>query len=155
MLLKDALDSGIKQTMTTTAPAPLSDIIDLFINKNFCCVAVVDDEGRPVGIINDLDVMAAIHKVKGDYASLKAKDIMKNIPFTGRPDDDVADIIERMEKANLRFIPVVKGEKMIGLLSLQNIYRSRMKNMETEIRYLMDMLNKRDKSGDYDRISTD
>ncbi|UCD17816.1 MAG: CBS domain-containing protein, partial [Candidatus Zixiibacteriota bacterium] len=59
-------------------------------------------------------------------------------------------IVELMEKNNVHHIPFIRGEKVVGLISLRDIYRTKIKGMETEIRYLMDMLHKRDKSGDQD-----
>lgn len=150
MLLKEALEGKSKQIDTANPSTAIHEVMDLLIEKNLCCLPVVDDEGRPVGIVSDLDILSAIHRVKGDYASLKVKDVMKAVSVVGKPDDDAAHVIDLLEKGNINYIPVVRSEKVIGLVSLQDIYRKSIKSMETEIRYLADMLHKRDKTGDYD-----
>jgi predicted transcriptional regulator len=150
MLLKNVLQGGPKQFLTAAPAATVEEVMGLFIDKNLCCLPVVEEEGKPVGMIMGQDILSAIRKAKGDYAGLKVKDVMRAIPVEGKMDDDTAFIADLMEKKNVCHIPVVKGEKMVGFFSLHDIYRMRMKDMEAEIRTLSGMLSKRDKSGDYD-----
>jgi CBS domain-containing protein len=150
MLLKKVLEGKQKQLVSVGPATPIPDAIGRFIENTTCCVPVVDNEGKPVGILTDMDILETIQRTKGDFTSLKVKDAMKPVPIIGNPDDDDMQIAELMEKDNVRYVPMVKDGKVTALISLQDIYRTRIKNMATEIRYLSDMLYQRDKSGDYD-----
>jgi predicted transcriptional regulator len=153
MLLRNVLQGRPQQLLTLAPAAPIEEVMGLFVEKNLCCLPVVEAEGKPVGMIKGLDILSAIRRAKGDYTGLKVKDVMRAISVEGKLDDDTAFIANLMEKKNICHIPVVKGEKMVGFFSLQDIYRMRMEDMEAEIHTLTDMLNKRDKSGDYDSFA--
>ena len=153
MILKNVLEGRTMHFVTTYPSAAVDEALNLIIDNNLCCLPVVDNGGKPVGIVSGLDILTAIHRSKGDFASLKVKDIMKAIAVVGKMDDDAASIMNIMEKQNIHHIPVVSNGNMVGFISLKNIYRTTMKQLEVEVHYLTGMLDKRDKSGDYDSFS--
>jgi signal-transduction protein with cAMP-binding, CBS, and nucleotidyltransferase domain len=55
-----------------------------------------------------------------------------------------------MEQHNIRHLPIVEDRKVTGLISLWEIYKTRLQNMEVENRQLTHMLHGRDKTGDYE-----
>ncbi|UCD94165.1 MAG: CBS domain-containing protein [Candidatus Zixiibacteriota bacterium] len=150
MLLKKVIEGKPKQVATVAPSTPIPEAIGLFVENTVCCLPVVDKEGKPIGILADMDVLETIQRAGAGFESLKVKDAMKPVPIVGNPDDEDVHIAERMEKDKIRHVPVVKEGKVIAVITLKDIYGTRIKNMATEIRYLTDMLYQRDKSGDYD-----
>jgi predicted transcriptional regulator len=69
----------------------------------------------------------------------------------GLPEDDLSYIAGMMAKNVIRHVPILDGEKMVGLISQRDISNSYVEKMEFENRYLnlyMDSLHRRDQSGD-------
>jgi CBS domain-containing protein len=120
----------------------------LLITNNIGCLPVVDDEDMLVGILSDKDIFARIYQTKGNYQSLKVEDVMTTNLIVGLPSDDIEYIAGVMEKNSIRHVPIVDGKQLIGLISLRDIVKTQTVAREVENRYLMDMLEKRDKSGD-------
>ena len=150
MLLKKVLEGKPKQVASVAPAMSITEAIDLFVKNSVCCLPVVDEQEKPVGILTDMAVLEAIRAAGTKFESLKVKDAMKPVPIVAKPDDEDIQIAERMEKDQIRHVPVVRDGKVVAIITLKDIYGTRIKNMATEIRYLTDMLYQRDKSGDYD-----
>lgn len=148
MQVKTLLESKPKQIVSSNPLTSIDEAMGLLITNNIGCLPVVDDENMLVGILSDKDIFARIYQTKGNYQSLKVEDVMTTNLIVGLPSDDVEYIAGVMEKNSIRHVPIVDGEQLIGLISLRDIVRTQTVAREVENRYLMDMLEKRDKSGD-------
>lgn len=148
MQVKTLLESKPKQIVSSNPLTSIDEAMGLLITNNIGCLPVVDDENMLVGILSDKDIFARIYQTKGNYQSLKVEDVMTTNLIVGLPSDDIEYIAGVMEKNSIRHVPIVDGEQLIGLISLRDIVRTQTVAREVENRYLMDMLEKRDKSGD-------
>lgn len=148
MQVKTLLESKPKQIVSSNPLTSIDEAMGLLITNNIGCLPVVDDEDMLVGILSDKDIFARIYQTKGNYQSLKVEDVMTTNLIVGLPSDDVEYIAGVMEKNSIRHVPIVDGKQLIGLISLRDIVKTQTIAREVENRYLMDMLEKRDKSGD-------
>ena len=148
MQVKTLLESKPNQIVSSNPLTSIDEAMGLLITNNIGCLPVVDDEDMLVGILSDKDIFARIYKTKGNYQSLKVEDVMTTDLIVGLPSDDIEYIAGVMEKNSIRHVPIVDGKQLIGLISLRDIVKTQTVAREVENRYLMDMLEKRDKSGD-------
>lgn len=148
MLVKTMLEKKPKDVITAAGATTIDEAMDLLIKNQIGCLPVVDNDKKLIGIISDKDIFEKIHQTKGKYQGLKVEDLMKTELIVGLPDDDIDYIGGLMEKNYIRHVPIVDGDLVIGMISLRDIHKTFVKNKEIENRYLMDMLEKRDKSGD-------
>ena len=148
MQVKTLLESKPKQIVSSNPLTSIDEAMGLLITNNIGCLPVVDDEDMLVGILSDKDIFARIYKTKGNYQSLKVEDVMTTDLIVGLPSDDIEYIAGVMEKNSIRHVPIVDGKQLIGLISLRDIVKTQTVAREVENRYLIDMLEKRDKSGD-------
>ncbi len=148
MLVKTLLEAKPKQVITAVAETTIEQAMDMLIKNKIGCLPVLDPGKKLVGIISDTDIFKKIHQTKGQYDSLTVQDLMKTELIVGLPDDDINYIAGIMDKNWIRHVPIVEGDNVIGMVSLRDIHKTYVKNKEVENRYLMDMLEKRDKSGD-------
>ena len=148
MLVKTLLEAKPKQVITAAVETTIEQAMDMLIQNKIGCLPVVGPDKRLVGIISDTDIFKKIHQTKGQYDSLTVQDLMKTELIVGLPDDDINYIAGIMDKNWIRHVPIVDGDNVIGMVSLRDIHKTYVRNKEVENRYLMDMLEKRDKSGD-------
>jgi len=148
MLVKALLEQKPKNVVTATAETSIDEAMDMLIKNKIGCLPVLDKNQKLIGIISDKDIFEKIHQTKGQYQSLKVQDLMKTELIVGLLDDDINYIAGIMEKNWIRHVPIVDGDNVIGMVSLRDIHRNYVRAKELENRYLMDMLEKRDKSGD-------
>ncbi|HUV31032.1 MAG TPA: CBS domain-containing protein [Acidobacteriota bacterium] len=151
MLVKTLLDRKPRKIITIGAIAAIDEAMDLLISNRIGCLPVVDNEGKLVGIISDKDIFKKVYETKGDYHSLKVGDVMTADLIIGLLEDEITYIAGIMDKNWIRHVPIVEGERLVGLVSLGDIIQVQTEATEVENRYLqmyMDSLHRRDMSGD-------
>ncbi|MGC8614203.1 MAG: CBS domain-containing protein [Conexivisphaera sp.] len=83
-------------------------------------VVIVDESGRPIGIVTERDIVYAC--AKGLAATAPAWTIMTEDPITIRETALVVEAIGKMREADIRHLPVVdKDGKLVGILSFRDL----------------------------------
>lgn len=100
----------------------LYEIAKIMTEKNIGSVIVVEN-GKPVGIITERDIVRAIGK--GKKLDTKAEEIMTASLITIKEDSPVTGALALMRQFNIRHLPVVndKGE-LTGVISIRDIARA-------------------------------
>lgn len=100
----------------------LSEIAKIMTEKNIGSVIVVEN-GKPVGIITERDIVRAIGK--GKKLDTKAEEFMTASLITIKEDSPVTGALALMRQFNIRHLPVVndKGE-LTGIISIRDIARA-------------------------------
>jgi arabinose-5-phosphate isomerase len=102
----------------------MKDVIVEITSKGFGAVAVVNEEGRLVGIITDGDLRRFINR-GGDLNNSLAKDAMTTNPKTARMEELAAEALKRMEDHKITVLIVVDEEKRpIGIIHMHDILRA-------------------------------
>ena len=151
MLVKALLEGKPRRLITASPSTSIDEAMDLLISNSIGCLPVLEDD-KLIGIISDQDIFKKVHQTKGEYHSLKVQDVMTVDLIIGLPDDEISYIVGLMGKNWIRHIPIIEGEKLIGLVSQRDIVKKQTENIEVENRYLKmytEGMSRRDKSGDY------
>ena len=95
-------------------------------------LVVVDSSNEPVGIISERDIVNNVnHKGLAVFGG-SVEDIMTLHPKTCAPDDKVGTLMKRMTEGRFRHMPVIENGKLCGLVSIGDIVRHRMMEIEYE-----------------------
>ncbi len=84
---------------------------------------VTNEEGKLVGIITELDLLKAVKEAK-ELVRITAKDIMTRDVVTAREDATVDEFIKIMEEFHIIRLPIVKDNKLVGIVSRGDVLRS-------------------------------
>ena len=150
MLVKNILEQKDRDTVTAEPGMSVEKAMEALITNNISCLPVVEN-GTLVGIISDKDIFKKIFEATGDYKKLNVKDIMTENPLVGVPDDELEYVAGVMDQNWIRHIPIVQGDKVVGIVSQRDVIHFLHHNATLENRYLnlyMESLHRRDKSGD-------
>lgn len=91
------------------------------IEQNRIGAVVVQDEGRVVGIVTDRDLAVRVLGRARDAATTKIAEVMTPFPATLTPNDSLADAVWLMQERNVRRIPLVEGERVVGMVTLDDL----------------------------------
>jgi CBS domain-containing protein len=95
--------------------------------KDYGCGAlpVLDNAGRPVGILTDRDVCLAVARKNRFPAAIKVREVMTFNPFTCGPGTDLGYAVNVMAEGHFRRLPVVDGNgRLVGILSTSDVLAS-------------------------------
>jgi uncharacterized protein len=101
---------------------------------------VVRDQGEIVGIISERDVL---NLAAGDPARLEdtlVAEIMTSNVIVGVPEDDLDYVMNIMTQNRIRHLPIMEGERLVGLVSIGDVVNAVRRAVESENRHLKDYI---------------
>ena len=118
MRVKDCM--GIKEVVQASPETNLHQVAELMNTNHVGCIPVCNEE-QVVGLVTDRDIVTRAVASKLDCETTKVSDIMntKNIKTT--PDTDIDEALETMKKNQIRRLPVIEDNKIVGILSMGDI----------------------------------
>lgn len=102
----------------------------LLTRHNLGMLPVCGQDGRLVGVVTDRDIVTRCLAAGQDPSRVPVEDIMTRELETLAPQEEAEQALERMSGCQIRRIPVVEEGKVVGVLSLADLARSR--RYETE-----------------------
>lgn len=115
-----ARDVMTKSVATVNPDTSIKEVAELMHRHNVGSVPVVDNNGL-VGIVTDRDIVVRNIASGKDPFSTPVRDIMTSQVTTVSPDDDVQSITKIMASRQIRRIPVVENQQLVGMVSLGDI----------------------------------
>ncbi len=118
MLVKDVMSSPV----VTTDEKASSNKVALIMDENKVgAVVVTNNEGKPLGIITEKDLVIRVlaKNLKPDF--VKANDIMTTPLVTIEPEATISEAARRMNSLDIRRIGVIYKGNLVGLLSSKDI----------------------------------
>lgn len=99
----------------------INEIAKVMGKNHIGCVPVCNNENCIVGVITDRDIILRTIACDKDVKSTKASDIMTCNVCTCSQDDSIWDAERKMAENQIRRIPVVDNNKIIGILTLGDL----------------------------------
>ena len=81
---------------------------------------VVSDFGRIIGILSERDIMRAVAG-RTHSSEARVREWMTSDPITATPDTSIEEAGRTMLENGFRHLPVVEGERAIGMLSIRDV----------------------------------
>jgi CBS domain-containing protein len=121
-----------RDVVTTQPHRTLAEAAALLTARNIGAAVVVDAQGRVRGILWERDIVHAIGK--GGAAALDdavSKHMMVPVVTTDE-DEGVHMAMEKMTIRRCRHLPVVEDEKLVGIVSIGDVVKYRLEQIEHE-----------------------
>jgi len=101
---------------------------------------VVSDDGVTIrGIVSERDIVACIAERGASALDATVADIMSTNVVTCTEDEKTSTIARHMTEHRFRHIPVVEGGRLVGVVSIGDIVKQRIEEVELEADVLRDM----------------
>jgi CBS domain-containing protein len=102
---------------------------------------VVSSDGRRIdGIISERDVARGLHSHGAGLLAEPVSSVMTAQVHTCRPDASVHDLAQTMTDHRVRHVPVVEDGALIGIVSIGDVVKARLDELEEERRQLVDYI---------------
>jgi len=104
--------------------------------RNVGAVCVVDERGKLLGVFSERDVLNRVVVAKRDPNNVKVGDVTSELRAVIQCDETPRQALERMELIGSRHLPVVDGERWVGMLSMRDLLRVEVGEQGDEIKLL-------------------
>jgi CBS domain-containing protein len=100
---------------------------------------VVSEDGAAVrGMITERDIIHGLADRGPSLLDLPVSAVMTRTPITCTPDDDIQTVMSQMTRFRVRHLPVVVGGKLHGIVSIGDVVKHRLDELELETGVLRD-----------------
>lgn len=116
----------------TARPADtVASIAKTLASKRIGAVVILDGT-EIVGIVSERDIVRAFAEHGGGASALTASRVMTARVFTCAPGDTEAELMAMMTAKRIRHLPVVDGGALAGMISIGDVVKNRIEEMEHE-----------------------
>jgi CBS domain-containing protein len=125
---------------TTTPSATVGELLALLHRYNVGALPVVDG-GELVGIVSERDVVRQLHERGSALLEVTVADLMTTDVITCSPRDRAADLARVMTERRIRHLPVCDDRGLIGIVSIGDLVKARIDQLENEREQLASYIN--------------
>ncbi len=122
MIRKIVPDVISGQTLHSISPRENVRVAAKLMRERKIAALLVMEDQALVGIVTERDMTARVVAAGLDPNTSAVADIMTANPDTLSPDDTASDAIGMMRIRNYRHLPVVEGARVVGMVSVRDLY---------------------------------
>jgi CBS domain-containing protein len=104
-------------------------------------VCVLDEDNRLVGILTERDLLNQIVVQQRDPSKIGLAHVMGELRAVIETRDTPHEALERMERIGRRHLPVVEGERWVGMLSMRDLLRVELSEQGDELKLLHEYIS--------------
>lgn len=124
---------------TIRPEAPVRAVAQALRSEGVGVMVVTDEVGTLKGIISERDLARGMADLGESLFHKTAADLMTPDVVTCTPDDTVAGIARVMTQRRIRHLPVMTGRKLVGLVSIGDVLKHRLDEVQLEANVLRDV----------------
>lgn len=133
MNVATVLKSKGRTVTTARAESTLKEVAELLASKKIGVVVITGEAGRVIGILSERDVVRLIADKGPAALSLSAGDVMTRNVITCEEKSTLDELMETMTTGRFRHIPVVERGELVGLISIGDVVKHHLADMELEV----------------------
>ena len=141
MLVSQILSEKGRAVVSIPARATLTEATKVLTSHRIGAVLILDSHGAPVGILSERDVVRAIsHEGEAALKRTVASRMTSQVASCGE-EDSVEDVIERMTQGRFRHMPVLKDGRVVGMISIGDVVKTRIEETILEAQALKEYIS--------------
>ena len=115
----------------------------LLTEKRIGSAVVLDPDGKLVGVFSERDIVSGLSEFGESVLHESVTKIMSHDVIVGHPNDSLQELMTCMTDRRIRHIPIVEGEALKGIVSIGDVVKARMDELETETAAMQDYIDNR------------
>ena len=139
MLIRDVIRDREPYSMKATAS--VMEAAEFMAQRKIGAVCVLDEEGKLIGVFSERDLLNRVVVPRHDPATMKLGEVTSPLRAVISCDETPQQALERMDKIGTRHLPVVEGEKWVGMLSMRDLLRVELSEHSDEIKLLHEYIS--------------
>jgi CBS domain-containing protein len=140
MTVKDILSLKGSQVFTIEPTATLSAAVEMLAQRRIGALVVTGADSRIVGILSERDIVRVLDDKGTAVLGSPVAEAMTRKVVTCTQGETIAEIMERMTGGKFRHVPVVEQGRLVGIVSIGDVVKARLGELEHEHDALRDYI---------------
>jgi len=140
MLAEHILRRKGRETITIAPDASLAEAVDALSEYNIGALIVVDADDNVAGLLSERDVVQTVSDRGPEALDAAVRSVMTAEVLTCTPQDGVKDLMEVVTHRRIRHLPVLDDGNLNGMISIGDLLKTRIEEVETEQEILRERL---------------
>ncbi|HEX5262938.1 MAG TPA: CBS domain-containing protein, partial [Phenylobacterium sp.] len=119
-------------TVFTVGPTETIAAVTALLHSRRVGALVVLDAERVVGIVSERDVVRAVAEVGAAALGQAVSGVMTRDVLFAQPGETVDSLLTRMTDRRIRHLPVCQKERLVGIVSIGDLVKSKISEVEAE-----------------------
>ncbi len=142
-IVRDLLKIKGNQVYSAAPETPVQEALNMMADKDIGALLVMADD-KIVGIFSERDFARHMVSVNELSDSMRVKELMSTPVFFANPDQSIEECMAVMTIKHFRHLPVLEGDRLIGMISIGDVVKQLISEKETTIKGLEDYILGRD-----------
>ena len=139
MKIRDLIrDKGL-EFIAVDSNATVDIAINKMVDRNIGAILVME-EGKLAGLFTERDVLRCWATKGENFCRIPIKDVMTKDLVIAEPDDEVNYAMTIMINKRIRNLPVIEKGKIISVVSIRDMVKAQVSNLQAEVHYLKDYI---------------
>ena len=140
MTVRTILSLKGRDVATILPQAMLADAARLLSEKRIGAVVVIGPGQTVAGILSERDIVRALSKHGAGALTHTVESVMTREVVTCGPEETIPSLMQRMTAGRFRHVPVVEHGRLAGIVSVGDVVKHRLEEMERESQALRDYI---------------
>jgi CBS domain-containing protein len=142
MIVRNIIDTkAIRELVTIKPSEPVRSAVELLTKYRIGAVIVSSDGAIVDGILSERDIVRALGARGVSCLEGQVQDLMTAEVIGCHPEDTAISVMERMTDGRFRHMPVIDNNRMIGVISIGDVVKARITEVQAENAALTDMIS--------------
>lgn len=142
MRISEILRSKGAEVATIAPDAEVRQLLTLLAERNIGAVVVSVDGATIDGIVSERDVVRRLNERGAELLTASVSSIMTTPVRTCTPSDAVDGLRDTMTEHRIRHLPVVRDGRLAGIVSIGDVVKSAIAELEVEREQLVDYIKR-------------
>ena len=112
----------------------------MFNAERIRAVLVFDPDGKLIGLLSEHDVVKGMSRLGPAVTEIAVADLCTARIISCSPHDSIVEIMQIMESNGIRHLPVIDGDRTLGIISILDVMNVWMRATEEEMQRLQDLV---------------
>ena len=140
MTVATILESKGDRVATTRPDATVETVAHRLRIEGIGALVVSEDGRRVAGIISERDIVRGLAEHGSEALTMPVSALMTAGVTTCMPETTVNQVMSRMTRGRIRHLPVTVDGRLVGIVSIGDVVKHRLDEMETEVQTLRDYI---------------
>jgi CBS domain-containing protein len=129
-----------RDVVTIEPSASLASAVGLLAEKRIGAALILGADRRIIGILSERDIVRALAERGANALAEPVSQTMTRKVSTCNENETVSNIMERMTDGKFRHVPVVDQGQLVGIVSIGDVVKHRLHEMESESAAMRDYI---------------